>query len=161
MRRKDYTAKMSALGLWVAYGVSNCKAGGHSLRDRAGHCVQCKPANLGFLRRYDEDGEVYVAISGRGSLVKVGMSKKAVKRISQLNFYEYGGRSDWSLHFVVQCIQAGKVENSAQQKLAKFASSGTYYKSGNYIECQELFTCRTKIAVIAVKGSIQETSSAT
>jgi len=85
--RSSYTAAMSALELWVAYGVTPCAAGGHELRDRAGHCVQCKPANLSYQRRYDEEGEVYVAQSVETDHVKVGTASDAQARVKQLNYY--------------------------------------------------------------------------
>ena len=61
--RKDYSAKMKALGKAVAYGVTPCKKAGHTLRSRSGGCIQCsavsesKAYNLVFIRK----GEGFMA----------------------------------------------------------------------------------------------------
>ena len=152
-----YKVRMKALELWVAYGVSPCSAAAHTLRTRAGHCVQCNPANLSYLRRHDEPGQVYVAESSAvGRLVKVGTSACAKDRIGQLNIYEYGGRSDWECQFVVSVAKAGRVESIVQQKLERYSAKGTYYKNGNYIECRELFSC-AKEEVITIVQEVLKT----
>jgi T5orf172 domain len=144
---------MSSLQQWVAYGVSPCREAGHELRVRSGHCVQCKPANLSYLRRYDEDGEVYVAGSASGRVVKVGTSANSEERVGHLNSYVYGGQSDWQRLFVTRVQNAGRVEADAQQALAAHAAIGQYFKDGAYIECRELFACSSGVAIAAVKAA--------
>ena len=76
-----YKAEMKLLEAWVAFGVTPCSEAGHTLRTRAGHCVQCKPARLSYLMRFDQAGDIYVAVSTSGAMVKVGTSQCAVGRV--------------------------------------------------------------------------------
>lgn len=144
---------MSALQQWVAYGVTPCKEAGHELRVRSGHCVQCKPANLSYLRRFDEAAEVYVAQSKFGKVVKIGTSHNFQKRIANLNSYAYGGQTDWQCVFVISVVNAGRVEGNAHQALVGYGVTGQYFKNGALIECRELFACSERMAIAAVKAA--------
>ena len=159
MHRRDYQQVMRDLDLWVAYGVSPCAAGGHTLRTRAGHCVQCKNAeNLIYLRRFDEVGEVYVAKSARGMSVKVGLSKNAGERIGQLNNYRYAGHSDWTYVWHVEAAKAGRVESQAHNSLARFSKLSTSLHNGYPTECRELFSCTPPIARKAIEDALRAIS---
>jgi hypothetical protein len=72
--------------------------------------VQCRPAAIGYLRRYYADGQVYIAKSTSKGILKVGSAKDAPSRIAQLNYYVYGGALDWALQASYTCNTAGKVE---------------------------------------------------
>ena len=119
--RDEYQAIMEALDMLIAYGVSPCRRAGHTLRTRAGHCIQCTPANLSYLRRYDEHGDVYVAESVANSVTKVGTSRQVVERVRNLNDRRYGGCSDWVLVHQAAASRAGRVEVAVHQKLSKYA----------------------------------------
>ena len=147
-----YQAEMKRLEAWIAYGVTPCTRAGHTLRTRKGHCVQCTPANLSYLRRFDEAGEVYVAESVRGHLVKVGTSINAAERVQQLNVYQYGGRADWTLRFKSLARRAGRVESEAHRRLAAYPAAGTYFKNGDFIDSQEIFSCSVEQAIEAIRS---------
>lgn len=151
MTRERYRLHMEHLEAVVAYGTSPCKRSGHTLRTRAGHCAQCNTHALGFLLRYDEPGEVYVAVSARFSLVKVGTSQDARSRMNNLNSYGYGGASDWNVHSRVTCKKAGRVEFRAHRTLFTCRAKRTYMKTGDSVQCQELFTCSPDVAAEAVR----------
>ena len=51
--RRNYSAKMKALGKAVAYGVTPCKKAGHTLRSRSGGCIQFSPAVATLLRKQE------------------------------------------------------------------------------------------------------------
>lgn len=153
-KKSEYKVIMSTLGLWVAYGVTACKAQGHKLRARSGHCVQCKPANLSYIRRHDEAGEIYVAMSNSGRLIKVGTSQNALERIQQLNYYAYGGKTDWEHCYIEKSMRAGLVETRVHQALSMHSANGLYTKDGFIIECRELFSCSPRIAITALKKYI-------
>src|SRR5215212_3101491 len=51
---------------------SPCRKSGHRLRTRAGHCVQCDPKKLAWVLRETACGQVYVAGSLEGRLIKIG-----------------------------------------------------------------------------------------
>lgn len=149
-----YGAKMKDQDKWVAFNVSSCRKAGHTLRDRKGHCVQCDPSNISYVRRHDESGTVYVAFSSRTGLVKVGTATRS-DRVDQLNSYRYGGASDWQkLHSFV-CERAGKVESLAHTALDQFRAEGEYFKDGGWIACSELFKCDISIAVKAVEYAMK------
>ncbi|MBK7729871.1 MAG: GIY-YIG nuclease family protein [Gammaproteobacteria bacterium] len=156
MRTRDWKAMMHNLGFDVAYGVTPCSNGGHTLRTRYGHCVQCGTHNLAFLRRYDAPGEVYVAASSQISLRKIGTSKNANERISFLNRESYGGASDWRLRHVITCNQAGRVEFVAQRKVQPYRKSRSYNKAGVLTACLELFDCPVEVAIIAVNTAAKD-----
>ncbi len=154
-KKGHYRPVMSDLQLWVAYNVTPCKENAHTLRDRAGNCVQCNPACLGFMRRYDEPGDVYVAYSINGRLTKIGTSKNPPERVSHLNSYIYGGVSDWRLRYSRSFENAGRVEFLSQQRLDAQRVAATYEKNGRVIECQELFRCDVETAIATVKSALR------
>jgi hypothetical protein len=154
-----YKAEMKLLEAWVAFGVTPCSEVGHTLRTRAGHCVQCSPANLSYLMRYDKPGDIYIAVSARGSLVKVGTSECAEYRVLQLNSYCYGSQSDWDLRFQDRVANAGRVEAEAHARLAAYPAFGAYWKNGGVIQSREIFSCSYRVAVAAVRKAILESQN--
>ena len=155
--RGEYETIMGALEMVVAIGVTPCAKAGHTVRTRAGHCAQCGTHNLAFLRRYDDPGFVYVATSDALRLTKVGTSQNVYARLESLNGYDgYGRTSDWSLKFALHCIQAGRIEFHAQQKLLAHSEWRNYDKQGEVVRGQELFKCSAKVAVAAVKKVLAE-----
>ncbi len=153
--RSEYEAIMSELGMIVAIGVSPCARAGHTIRTRAGHCVQCGTHNLAFLRRFDDAGYVYVASSESLRLVKVGTTSDADARLSTLNYFGYGGTYDWAMQFVRHCPRAGRIEFLAQQELWRYVVWRDYEKQGESVRCQELFSCTARVAISAVKNSLE------
>lgn len=154
-----YKAEMKLLEAWVAFGVTPCSEAGHTLRTRAGHCVQCSPANLSYLMRFDKAGDIYIAVSARGAMVKVGTAQWAEDRVLQLNSYCYGGQSDWVLRFKDRVAIAGRVEAEAHAKLAAYPAVGAYWKNGGFIESREIFSCSYRVAVAAVRKAILESQN--
>lgn len=154
MRKVDYQREMTDLGKLVAIGVTPCAEAGHTMRTRAGHCAECRPAGLAFLRRFDAPGEVYVAKSIQCRIIKVGSATDASERLRNLNAYRYGGASDWKIEFYEACRTAGRVEFAAHRILSKYTVSGTYFKDGRDIECQEIFNCSISLAIKAVRTAM-------
>ena len=149
---------MRELEMIVAVGVSPCKKGGHTLRTPAGHCAQCNTHALAFLRRHYEAGEVYVAVSTQTGLVKIGTGKNAHARMNTLNSFGYGGATDWNIHCHHACNKAGRVEFLAQSTLNAHRASRTYIKTGNTVDCQELFNCSASAAAAAVEAALKQVS---
>ena len=131
---------MKDIDMWVAYGGSPCAAAGHQLRARNSDCVQCRPAALGYLKRYTQQGKVYVAESINKKLVKVGMAADPAVRVAQLNVYRYGGADDWKLSIHAEFEHAGKVEFEVHKALSPWRAQATYFKEGVERECRELFS---------------------
>ena len=145
---KEWREIMSAHKLWVAFGVSPCQSEGHELRTRAGHCVQCRPERLTFIRRRDENGQVYVAYSRRLRRVKVGCAADCGRRADTLNYDEYGGACDWQVKWYADCQYAGEVEYLVQQQLAHYRSPTLFWRQSTdcLVEAHELYQCTIKQA---------------
>ena len=144
---------MKDLEMWVAFGGAKCAASGHQLRTRNSDCVQCKPERIGYLKRYLEPGDVYIAASRSKGILKVGMAKDVTFRVTQLRSYEYGGARDWTLQRSITCKFAGKVELETHRILAPYLHQGTYYKDGDDRECRELFKCSEEVALAAIQAA--------
>ena len=155
LSRAAYQAAMQSLELQIAFGVAPCKESGHTLRVRSGHCVQCEPKNLAFLRRFEEDGEVYILKSSRMKLIKVGSSKDPIRRLKALNGYSYGGSSDWELWVSYKTTNAGKVEFETHKALRQKCISNMYYYDGREIQCSELFRCGVAVAHRALRHAMK------
>lgn len=160
LRPGDYKRQMSAIGKLVAVGVTACGKAGHTMRTSAGHCAECRPAGLAYLLRYNSPGEVYVAKTGQGRIVKVGSSVNAMERVGNLNAYKYGGVSDWKIAFCEATSTAGRIEFAAHRILSKHAISATYFKDGRDIDCREIFNCSASVAIKAVGTAIASASPA-
>ena len=150
----DYKREMSALGMLVAIGVTPCAKAGHTMRTSAGHCAECRPANLAYRLRFDAPGEVYVARSKSDLITKVGSAKDALERMRNLNGYQYGGARDWKIEFCEAASAAGQIEFAAHRALSRYAVTGIYYRDGRDIECREIFNCSISVAVKAVRAAI-------
>lgn len=154
MKKLDYQQRMKADGLNFAFGVTPCGAMGHTLRTRAGHCIQCDHAKIAYMMRHEARGFVYIAGSHSGRLLKIGTSSDVADRRAKLNEYCYGGQADWQILATASCSAAGKVEGVAQSKLAKFSVGGSYMRAGRAQHCYELFRCPFDIARDAVRSSL-------
>jgi hypothetical protein len=156
LRTTEWKLQMRELGKLVAFGVTPCVAKGHSLRTRAGHCVQCSPANLSYLKRMNEPADVYVAWSTSSKMAKIGLSKDAYKRLESLNIFKYGGANDWKMKLIYECENGGEVENKAHQILSEYTKSGVTYMNGNIERfCTEIFKCRLNQAIDALEQAIK------
>lgn len=149
-----YKRMMRELGMVIAYGVSPCRAAGHTLRTRAGHCVQCGTHHLAFLQRHEDAGAVYIATSKSGRLLKIGTAQNTYEREASLNKFGYAGSNDWKIKAVWRCDQAGRVEFLAQEALWQYRESRQYVKQGAIVNCYELFQCSVKKAEKAVQSAL-------
>lgn len=150
MTKGEYREIMSDLELLVAYGVTACKAFGHTLRTRSGHCCQCNTASLAFLLRFEEPGILYVASSKKIGLIKIGVAKDCTERLRNLNGHGYGGANDWDVCFSREVDSAGRLEFRVQTALQMHKVVKNYIRTGRQIECQELFSCDANMAIDAI-----------
>lgn len=155
MKKTDYGARMKELGKELAYGVTPCRAAGHRLRNRSGHCVRCKPEYLAFRKRYSETGFVYVASSKEVGMSKIGFSTDPAARLATLNRLGYGGATDWTQQFEIETTSAGRVEFNSQKTLEGHRTPTTYLREGTVVECNETFSCDAQLAIDVVKGEAE------
>lgn len=124
----------------IVYGVNFCK-NGHALRNKSGHCVMCKTAYLTFAKRKYSKGYVYVAISEKEALIKIGLSKDYRYREGRLNTKPaYGNINDWKMVFVIKADNmAGAIEHTIHKLFSHSQVNRTYLKEGRIVACQEIF----------------------
>ena len=156
MRKSDYPFAMRVEGKRFAFGVTPCKAAGHTLRTRAGHCIQCDPSKIAFMLRHDSWAHIYIAGSKAGRLIKIGYTTDVDVRIDTLNSEEYGGQKDWQILATAFHPQAGRVEFFTHAKLELFAVPGEYVKDGRPQKCYELFRCNFVDALDALQRGLGE-----
>lgn len=154
MSKKDYHAIMKQLNKYVAFNVSACSNGGHTLKTRNGHCVQCNPAYLEFQRRHDYKGIAYIAESKKNGIIKVGFTKDIKIRSESLNRTLYAGYSDWQLKYCVESIRAGEIENLTKSFLKDYSSKKDYNHDGHIQQSYETFKCSLRTAKNALEKAL-------
>jgi hypothetical protein len=150
LSRQEYHQLMVEQNKIIAYGVEPC-AKGHSLRTRSGHCVHCDSARLAFIRRHSADGQVYVAGSLLGEVIKIGSTSGKATRQESLNRTKYGGYDDWEILCTLSCSNSGEIEIQIGQILSKYKASRKYAHDGKDQSTYELFTCSYTTAIAALK----------
>jgi hypothetical protein len=135
-----------------------CGAKGHRLRGRSGgHCAQCRPAILGYAKRNSKPAQIYIAVSDRLGLIKVGSSEDATERAARLNFEMLGGASDWRMVFYASAPEAGRLEFAVHKALANSTVPLVYNKGeGRDQISRECFKC----SALKALNSIIESSKA-
>ncbi len=139
-------------GKSVVIGAT-CKRGGHRLRTRAGHCIQCDPKKLAFEARHSAEQYVYIAGSLSTRLLKIGTCKHIWQRESQLRAEGYGGASDWNVIFSIKVKRAGEIEHRARSRISQYVIAKPYWKDGLEQIGIELLQCsfsQAKDALISV-----------
>jgi hypothetical protein len=139
--KKEYKKIMKELNKSIAFNVTPCKRGGHTLRTRSGHCCQCNTATIAYQQRSEASGIVYVAGSLKGELIKIGFSKALEVRSESLNRTYYAGFKDWEILFAINSDKAGEIENLANSCLHKYALSFDYFKDNHWQDSSETYKC--------------------
>ncbi len=141
MAKVDYQKAMTDLEKSFVYGVTPCLKGGHTLRTKAGHCIQCDVRTIAFQLRSKAKAHIYIAGSYKLKLIKVGSSLDIDDRLHKLNEYKYGGADDWSMLASAYQDKAGRIENYIHGKLKQYNVKGSYIREGRKQQCYELFQC--------------------
>src|SRR5262249_19072026 len=131
-----------------------CRARGHRLRTRAGHCFQCDPKKLAFLIRHNAAGYVYIAGSLDGRLIKLGVSKDLPQRETRLRGEPHARFSDWRLLFSIRVPEMGRVEDRIALRLAHKRLPTMYFKDGNAQMATEVFKCSFSDALKAITETV-------
>ena len=141
---------MEALDKHFYYGGAACKESGHTLRTKAGHCIQCDTAKIAYQLRNSASGFVYLAHSNSTQFLKVGYSKLHPQDRGQfLRNEAYGNINDWDIKRIAELNKdAGKREFEIHAALEKYRKAITYEKTrGKFVECYEIFHCDLEIAI--------------
>jgi hypothetical protein len=157
LSKSQYKRIMEELEKSFAYGVTPCREAGHTLRSRAGHCIQCKTACIAFQMRHNKDGIIYIAGSHSSRMLKIGVTADIQNRTVNLNQHLYGRANDWEILSSAKVSNAGRVEADVHKALSDFAIEGTYVRQGRTTECYELFRCSYKAARDALVNLVPNT----
>lgn len=139
LARMEFKKIMKEESLEIAYGVTPCAKGNHTLRTRSGHCVQCNPAYLRFQNRHSETGILYLAVSKIGGVVKFGVTQDVEGRKASLNSTGYGGFDDWKIILHSKIYEAGKVEQIIHNNISRLRLIVEYPKDGKMQIAYEVF----------------------
>lgn len=156
LSKSEYREIMIDLNKLIAYNVSPCRNEGHTLRTRSGHCCQCNTATIGFQKRNDSSGVVYIAGSLKGELIKIGYSKAVEIREESLNRTKYAGNNDWKILFALKSNNAGRIETKSNSLLHKYAFSTDYEHDGHWQNSSETYHCAYSKAKEFVEKSYKE-----
>lgn len=132
------------------YGGAPCSASGHTLRSKAGHCIECDTAKIAFQLRSSQSGFVYIAYSNRGQCAKIGTTTASPKeRVAFLAHSGYANCTDWRLiESVYLSSKAGAMEFQIHSLLETFQRGVVYKKQdGIEVECREVFFCELALAL--------------
>lgn len=137
----EYRLIMKDLGKQIAFNVTPCQQFGHTLRTRAGHCIQCNTAAIAFIKRNDSEGIVYIAGTQKGKIIKIGYTKKASIRNESLNRTKYAGFNDWQILFAIESSIAGQIEAENKSAMLRYSRGFGYNHEGHQQESGETYTC--------------------
>ena len=141
LSKSEYRVIMKELNKLVAYNVSPCQKEGHTLRTRSGHCCQCNTATIGFQKRNDSAGIVYIAGTLAGELIKIGFSKAVEVRAESLNRTKYAGFNDWKILYALKSENAGRIETKSNSLIHEYAFSTDYEHDGHWQDSTETYHC--------------------
>jgi hypothetical protein len=130
---------MKALDKKFYYGGAVCVKGGHTLRTKPGHCLQCDTSKIAFQLRSADPGFVYLTYSVSTRRVKVGVSKEHPQdRGLTLRNEGYGGIRDWDVKAIRYLEKdAGRTEFAIHELLEPFREPRNYEKTrGTSVECR-------------------------
>jgi hypothetical protein len=148
----DRESKMEALELSLYFGGAACSKAGHTLRTKAGHCIQCDTSKIAYQLRHSASGYVYLAYSKSKSLAKVGFTKNHPQdRVEMLRREQYANAADWDLKKSIRYEKdAGRKEFAIHSLLEEHLKPISYEKyKGQMVECKEVFTCDLLLATKA------------
>ncbi|MBP3519127.1 MAG: GIY-YIG nuclease family protein [Parabacteroides sp.] len=143
MTQSMYYPIMKRTNKLIAYNTKPCK-NGHTMRTRSGHCPQCNTAYLRFSQRSNEEGFIYVAVSERKNLCKIGFTHDIRIREESLNRTYYADLNDWKIKFAVKSKCAGKIEELVKMRLCSYSYQLDYFHDGKMQVATELLNCDFK-----------------
>jgi hypothetical protein len=149
--------EMERQGKFFYFGGSPCKKGGHSLRAKSVHCIECDTSQITYQLRNYAKGFVYLAYSPTTKLIKIGYSNTHPQdRGNFLRKEAYGNIQDWDIKKIAFVEKdAGKTEFSIHSKLEEYQKPIKYEKNkGQYVECREIFKCELAHALIVFESIV-------
>lgn len=149
--RNLYQEIMREEGALIACRTNACRQG-HTLKTRSGHCPRCRPAALGFLKREEQRGFVYIAHSRSLGLCKVGFAVDPESRERSLNHSGYAGAVDWVVVGDQLTRVGGIDERRVHQALGAYRTSAYYVRDGVLVRASETYACDVDVALDALSA---------
>ncbi|MBR0705400.1 GIY-YIG nuclease family protein [Bradyrhizobium liaoningense] len=137
--RREWEAKEAGKAFILT--SAPCRAQGHRLRTRAGHCIQCDPKKIAYIRRETQAGYVYIAGSLEGRVIKIGTTEDIDRRANRLIVESYGGFSDWRVLLCAWVSNAGRTEREILSRIPGERTAGVYFKDGQAQTAVEMIRC--------------------
>jgi len=120
--------------------AGRCTNGGHRLKTRSGHCIQCRTSSIAFVRRENATANVYLAAANNKTVIKIGYASLIYAREESLRKQGYGGHWDWEILCWTKTGYAGQVERDISQLFFDKRISGHYIKDNELQEAVEMFS---------------------
>ena len=153
MSKRQRESHAEDTGQRFMIGVT-CEKGGHRLRTKNGHCIQCDTSKIAHLLRFSETGYVYISGSLKTKTIKIGSSKVPDERHRKNEYNGYGGADDWEPLFEARFENAARVESDAQSRLNRYRVTTVYMKDRTKEQTsRESFTCSFTEAMRAVMAT--------
>jgi hypothetical protein len=127
--------------------AGRCTNGGHRLKSRSGHCIQCDTAKISFIRRENAKANVYLAAAKNRTVIKIGYASFIYAREETLRKQGYGGHWDWEILCWVKTQYAGKIEREISHLFSDKRISGSYFKDNKIQESVEMFSYDASTAI--------------
>jgi hypothetical protein len=127
--------------------AGKCTNGGHRLKTRAGHCIQCRTSCIAFVRRENATANVYLAAAKNRSVIKIGYARRIYAREESLRKQGYGGYWDWEILCWVKTPHAGQIEREISDLFFDKRISGHYVKGAELQEAIEMFVYNSTQAI--------------
>lgn len=154
LTRSEWQDELRARNRTLALVDKPCKRG-HRLRLRvlSGHCVECSPQSISYVKRHHEEAYVYILVSARLKLLKIGSALKTTNRAEGLNRDGYAGTDDWRFCYRRKFRAAGEVEAKVHSILQSYRQKRPYKRLGHgtITEANELFSCDYELAKAAIE----------
>lgn len=119
--------------------AGRCTSGGHRLKTRAGHCIQCNTSRIAFMRRRNAKAFVYLATAQQGAIIKIGSTLSIPEREESLRKQCYGGYADWEIVSWFKTHSSGRIEWELSNNINQYRSYGHYYKDNKLQGAVEIF----------------------
>ncbi|MBK1679654.1 GIY-YIG nuclease family protein [Rhodocyclus tenuis] len=154
--KAEREAQMDEQERYFYSGGALCARGGHSLRTKAGHCIQCDTSKIAYQLRSAASGYIYLAHSAATGLVKIGFTKHHPQhRAKLLRDKRYANANDWDIKRIAKLERdAGKKEFSLHAALEQYQKPVSYRKTADeVVECREVFACNLITAINAFQSA--------
>lgn len=108
-----------------------------------------------YRDRHYEPGNVYIAGSLSGRVIKIGTAKNMGGYPRYLQRKKYGNLDDWEILYCFWVDEgAGRIEHDARGRLQQYKTMRMYKKDGGWQKGREIVKCSFSAALEALTGAL-------